>query len=140
MNRLSCTVALLLLSTPSFANTSLSGIVAPELVAKVREIQSACGSHILSTRDRRGNRSNHPIGRAVDMAGNPSCIYAHLKSWPGGVSTDYGSVHHVHISYNPGGQEWGLRFRHGVRSRGVRRSQERGFVVTTPAGDRHIAR
>ena len=47
------------------------------------------------------------------MRGNPSCIYAHLKGWPGGYSTDYAAVQHVHISYNPGGQEWGLHFAHG---------------------------
>jgi hypothetical protein len=48
----------------------------------------------------------------VDVRGNPRCIYAHLKRWPGGYSTDYAVVDHVHISYNPGGQEWGLRFAH----------------------------
>jgi hypothetical protein len=95
-------------------SVSLAGVVAP-LVAKAEEIKSSCGSVVVSAVSHRGNRSNHPIGRAVDMQGNPSCIYAHLKNWPGGVSTDYGSAPggpHVHISYNPGGQEWGLRFAH----------------------------
>jgi hypothetical protein len=91
---------------------SLSGVT-PVLASKAREIASACGSSIISTISGRGRKSNHPIGRAVDMRGNPSCIYAHLKGWPGGYSTDYGKVQHVHISYNPGGQEWGLRFAHG---------------------------
>ena len=93
-------------------SVSLAGVT-PVLAAKAREIASACGSSIISAVSRRGNRSNHPIGRAVDMRGNPSCIYAHLKGWPGGYSTDYRSAGHVHISYNPGGQEWGLRFAHG---------------------------
>lgn len=93
-------------------SVSLAGVT-PVLAAKAREIASSCGSSVISAVSRRGGRSNHPIGRAVDMRGNPSCIYAHLKSWPGGYSTDYGSAGHVHISYNPGGQEWGLRFAHG---------------------------
>lgn len=97
---------------------SLSGVISP-LVAKANEITQACGSVVTSARAHRSNRSNHPIGRAVDMQGNPACIYAHLSGWPGGFSTDYSSApggKHVHISFNPGGQEWGVRFvhRHGV--------------------------
>ena len=112
-------------------SVSLAGVT-PVLAAKAREIASSCGSSVISAVSRRGNRSNHPIGRAVDMRGNPSCIYGHLKGWPGGYSTDYRSAGHVHISYNPGGQEWGLRFAHGghshsatriasARARGIRR-------------------
>ena len=112
-------------------SVSLAGVT-PVLAAKAREIASSCGSSVISAVSRRGNRSNHPIGRAVDMRGNPSCIYAHLKGWPGGYSTDYRSAGHVHISYNPGGQEWGLRFAHGghghsatriasARARGINR-------------------
>jgi hypothetical protein len=112
-------------------SVSLNGVT-PVLAAKAREITAACGSSVISAVSRRGNRSNHPIGRAVDMRGNPSCIYAHLKGWPGGYSTDYRSAGHVHISYNPGGQEWGLRFAHGghmhsatriasARARGINR-------------------
>lgn len=95
-------------------SVSLGGVVAP-LASKAREIMRDCGSVVVSAVSRRGNRSNHPRGRAVDLQGNPRCIYAHLKKWPGGVSTDYASAPggpHVHISYNPGGQEWGLRFAH----------------------------
>jgi len=98
--------------TAGSRSVSLAGVT-PVLAAKARQIASACGSSIISTVSGRGIRSNHPIGRAVDMKGNPSCIYAHLKGWPGGYSTDYAAVAHVHISYNPGGQEWGLRFAHG---------------------------
>lgn len=102
-----------------------SGFPRP-LVAKVNEIVSGCGSRIASAY-RPGARvagsgrvSNHALKKAVDVAGNPSCIYAHLKGWPGGYSTDYYSApggQHVHISYNPN-KEWGARFvhYHGGRS------------------------
>ena len=108
-------------------SVSLAGVT-PVLAAKARGIVSDCGSTVISTVSGRGGRSNHPAGRAVDMKGNPRCIYAHLKGWPGGYSTDYAAVDHIHISYNPGGQEWGLRFAHGgghsqarYASRGIRR-------------------
>lgn len=96
----------------------LSGFPAP-IVAKVREIESACGARVISAyrpgaRVRgSGRMSLHASRRAVDMAGNPSCIYSRLRSWPGGVSSDYGRVRHVHFSYSPNGQEWGARFAHG---------------------------
>lgn len=95
----------------------LAGVVAP-LAQKAREIQSACASRVISAvRYTRiagtgGRLSLHASGRAVDIAGNPSCIYAHLRGWPGGVSVDYGRVKHVHVSYAPGGAEWGMRFNH----------------------------
>ena len=93
----------------------LSGVSAP-LAAKAREIVSACGSTIISGYRHThvahsGRMSLHASGRAVDIRGNPSCIYAQLKGWPGGYSTDYGRVQHVHISL--GGSEDGLRFTHG---------------------------
>ena len=93
---------------------SLRGVVGP-LADKAREIVRTCGSKVVSAVSRRGNRSNHPKGRAVDLKGNPKCIYGQLKKWPGGVSTDYWTAPggpHVHVSYAPGGQEWGLRFTH----------------------------
>jgi hypothetical protein len=101
-------------------SVSLAGVT-PVLAAKARAITAACGSTVISAVSRRGNRSNHPIGRAVDMRGNPSCIYAQLKGWPGGYTTDYRSAGHVHISYNPGGQEWGMRFAHGGHSHSATR-------------------
>lgn len=108
----------------------LGGVVAP-LAAKAREIQSICGSRIVSAiRHTRiagtgGRLSLHASGRAVDIAGNPGCIYSHLRGWPGGVSVDYHRLRHphVHISYAPGGSEWGLRFHHyrgGKRRRHAR--------------------
>jgi hypothetical protein len=94
------------------------GIVAL-LAAKTSEIQSACGSRIISGLRHSyiaGTRhlSLHTSGKAVDIAGNPGCIYAHLAGWQGGYSTDYARMAHVHISWDPdGGREMGLRFRHG---------------------------
>ena len=89
------------------------------LVAKAAEIVTSCGSQIISA-FRPGavvagtNRpSLHRYRKAVDIAGAPSCIYAHLKGWPGGYSVDYGRVRHVHLSYDPHGREWGARFVHG---------------------------
>jgi len=97
---------------------SLAGFPSP-LVAKVEEICKDCGSRIASA-FRPGAviaGTNHPSlhasKRAVDVSGNPSCIYHHLAGWPGGYTTDYGRMGHVHISYAPGGPEWGARFAHG---------------------------
>ena len=108
---------------PRKQSVSLEGVT-PVLAAKAREIEATCGSVIISAVSKRGIRSNHPIGRAVDVEGNPSCVYALLKDWPGGYSTDYSAVRHVHISYNPGGQEWGFRFAHGRHhGHGVRHAE-----------------
>lgn len=120
---------------------SLSGVV-PALAAKVASIQAACaGTTILSTvRHTRifGTRvmSLHAQGKAVDVAGNYSCIYAQLQGWPGGYSTDSGRVRHVHISLDDGGgREMGLRFVHGgarkwsrhARARAAARRQATAF-------------
>src|SRR5215475_14138359 len=66
-------------------STSLSGVVAP-LAEKVREIVSACGSRVISSVRHThvaGSRrmSLHASGRAVDVAGNPGCIYRQLAGW-----------------------------------------------------------
>ena len=97
--------------TEARKSVSLTGVT-PVLAAKAREIEAECGSVIISAVSQRPNRSDHPAGRAVDIQGNAACIYAHLKDWPGGYSTDYAAVQHVHISYNPGGREWGMHFAH----------------------------
>lgn len=86
-----------------------------ELASRAREIVTACGSRVTSGVRRTrvagsGRLSLHASGRAVDLVGNPGCIYAHLRGWPGGVSTDYARVHHVHVSL--GGGEDGRRFAH----------------------------
>jgi hypothetical protein len=112
------------------ASRDLSGFPSP-LINKVREIESACGSHVISAFRPgarvagTGHRSLHSIKRAVDMQGNPSCMYAHLRNWPGGYSTDYGRMQHIHISYAPGGQEWGARFAHYGGSKRVRYAARR---------------
>lgn len=97
---------------------SVRGIV-PALAAKAEQISAACpGAHVISavrhTRIRGTRRmSLHATGEAVDMRGNPSCIYAQLRGWPGGYSIDYGRAKHVHISLSSSGREMGLRFAHG---------------------------
>jgi hypothetical protein len=103
-------------SYPSNDSSSSLGSVGGALSAKAHGIVSSCGSTVISG-FRRGARvagTNHPSlhasGRAVDIRGNPQCIYAHLHGWSGGFSTDYGSVQHVHISL--GGREDGMRFSH----------------------------
>lgn len=107
-------------------SVSYAGLPGP-LAGKVNEIKLACGSTVISAY-RPGaviagthHRSLHAIGRAVDMSGNSGCIYSHLRDWPGGYSTDYARMRHVHISYMPGGQEWGSRFIHGGGHRYARR-------------------
>lgn len=108
------------------AQAAVGGIVAP-LAAKVAEIQSSCSSRVISGVRHTyvaGTRriSLHASGKAVDMAGSPGCIYAHLAGWAGGYSVDYGRVRHVHISWDPEGRrEWGVHFAHGGhRHRGHR--------------------
>jgi hypothetical protein len=116
---------------------SLAGVVAP-LAAKANELVDRCGSRVISGMRQTyvaGTRriSLHASGRAVDMAGNPSCMYALLRKWPGGVSIDYPRVKHIHISYAPPargqrGREWGVRFAHhhvGRRTRYARHHQHK---------------
>lgn len=97
---------------------STSGLVAT-LAAKVKELQSDCGSRMISgvrqTYIAGTNRiSLHAFGKAADMSGNPACMYAHLKGWRGGYSIDYARMGHIHVSFDiEGGREMGLRFVHG---------------------------
>lgn len=100
-----------------------AGLVGP-LAAKLASIQAACpGTQAISgVRHTRiaGTRrmSLHAQGKAVDVRGPYGCIYAQLKSWSGGYSTDAGRVQHIHISYDDaGGREMGLRFAHGGHRR-----------------------
>lgn len=108
-------------------SVGISGVVAP-LAAKAREISASCGSRVVSGVRHTyiaGTRriSLHASGQAVDMVGNPKCIYAHLRDWPGGYSTDYRRARHVHISWTGGGREWGARFAHGHHHRKVRHAK-----------------
>ena len=95
---------------PNRGSISLAPVVQP-LKSKIEEIVNACGSKVVSTGCRGGVTPNHREWKAVDVKGNPSCIYARLKGWPGGYSVDYSAVQHVHISYSRK-YEWGVRFRH----------------------------
>jgi hypothetical protein len=118
------TIAGYIQRTVQAVGVSIVGVVAP-LQAKVMEIQNACGSKVISAVRRTyiaGTRvvSLHASGQAVDLQGNPDCIYAHLNGWAGGYSTDYARMKHVHISWSDGGREWGARFVH--RGRPARRA------------------
>lgn len=121
------TFTLITFTPPAQAGGLLAGI-ADALAAKAGEIVGVCGSRVASGL-RPGARvagtrhpSLHASGRAVDLVGNPRCIYARLAGWPGGYSVDYGRVRHVHVSL--GGREDGLRFSHrgGGRRHGRRRA------------------
>lgn len=92
----------------------------PKLADKTAEILGSCNTHIVSAY-RRGARvagsgrpSLHSIypSQAVDLVGDPKCIYQHLVKWPGGYSVDYARVHHVHVSLSSSGRERGARFVH----------------------------
>jgi len=90
------------------------------LIDKVQELVLACGSRVISAYRPgaiiAGTRrsSLHAFHKAVDMSGNPQCMYGLLLTWPGGYSTDYGRMRHIHISYDPDGRrEWRARFVHG---------------------------
>ena len=99
-------------------SVSLNGLV-PELASLARTLAAVCGSKIISAVRHTyvrgsGKLSLHASGRAIDVSGNPSCIARMTASWPGGVSNDYFKIrpNHYHISYSPGGREWGSRFAH----------------------------
>jgi hypothetical protein len=107
-------------------SVSLRGVV-PELASFARTVVSDCGSKVISavrnTRVRgSGAISLHASGRAIDVAGNPSCIARHLAAWRGGASNDYHRIrpNHFHISW--GGREHGKRFAHyqGRKARRIR--------------------
>ncbi len=103
--------------------------VTPKLAAKAREIIADCGAKVISAY-RPGARvrgygtaslhSRYPA-EAVDMTGNTSCIYPHLRGWPGGYSVDYAAVQHVHISLASDRRERGARFSHYGTRRYARR-------------------
>lgn len=118
-------------------STSLARIVEP-LKSKAEEIVRECGAVVVSTDCRGGVTPNHHDHRAVDIRmpgnGSPACIYAHLKDWKGGVSTDYHSApgtKHVHFSWCPPKEckrayEWGARFAHTSPVKGTRYAARRG--------------
>lgn len=96
----------------------LVGVV-PALAAMTRKLVSLCGATVISGVRRTyvrgsGRRSLHWDGRAVDIVGNPDCMYAQLRNdkYAGGYSTDYYRIrpNHLHLSW--GGREHGRRFAH----------------------------
>src|ERR1700722_6666677 len=99
------------------SGTGLLSEVIPALAAKASEIVASCGSRVISGFRPHAvvagtNRTSlHASGHAVDIQGNYSCVYAHLREWRGGYSIDPNVVHHVHVSL--GGREDGTRFVHG---------------------------
>lgn len=104
---------------------SLYGFPEP-LQRMVGILQTQCGARITSAY-RPGARvagsgrpSLHASKRAVDLQGNPSCLYAKLKQhrYAGGYSTDYRAVNHLHMSW--GGREHGARFAHYSRPSRIR--------------------
>ncbi|MBV5268993.1 MAG: hypothetical protein JZU55_02580 [Afipia sp.] len=111
-----------------------SGLVAP-LAAKLASIQSACPGTVAISGVRHtyiaGTRriSLHASGKAVDVRGPYGCIYAQLRGWQGGYSTDAGRVKHIHISYDAdGGREMGLAFRHGGGRKYARRAHRHRYA------------
>jgi hypothetical protein len=58
------------------------------LAAKASEIVASCGSTVISSLRNgariagSGHASLHASGRAVDVKGNPRCIYSHLQGRP----------------------------------------------------------
>ena len=109
----------------------------PVLAAKVSEIVANCGAKLISGY-RRGARiagtgraslhSRYPA-EAADLKGNPACIYARLKEWSGGYSTDYRAVQHVHISFASDRRERGARFvHHSGHSRYAYRHSRRHYA------------
>lgn len=104
----------------------------PKLAAKVAEILASCQGARLTSGYRKGARvagsgrpslHSHYPSKAADLAGNPTCIRAHLAKWPGGLSTDYAAVRHYHVSYAPNGREWGARFAHYGSRRHARKTR-----------------
>lgn len=96
-----------------------SGLVAP-LAAKLSSIQAACPGTVAVSGVRHtyiaGTKriSLHASGKAVDVQGPYGCIYAQLRGWSGGYTTDARRMRHIHISYDAqGGREMGQAFRHG---------------------------
>jgi uncharacterized protein YcbK (DUF882 family) len=101
-------------------DVSTAGLPRP-LVAAIRRVQATCPDFRVISAYRPGARvrgsgrlSLHARHRAADIAGgNYRCAYRVLANFPGGMTTDAWRAKHIHLSWQPGGQEWGLRFAHG---------------------------
>ena len=110
------TVALILFSTSVYADSSLKSIKQPLKTWTQQTLKQCPGSSVISgvryTNIKRSRKlSLHASGNAVDIRGNPSCVWNRIKGWKGGASTDYKNAPlHYHVSW--GGSEHGLRFKH----------------------------
>ena len=116
-------------------SVSTAGLPRP-LVTVIARVQSRCpGFRVISAfrigaRVRGSGRlSLHALHRAADIAGgNYRCAYGVLAGFPGGVTTDAWRVKHIHLSWHPGGREWGLRFAHGGQRRYARQQRRYAMV------------
>ena len=95
----------------------------PPLEEMSRVLHTRLGLRISTTTNGTGLRSRatrellraHFAELTVSVDGL-AATHERLRGWPGGYSTDYGRVRHVHISL--GGREDGIRFAHrGGRTR-----------------------
>ncbi len=106
------------------------------LVAAIRRVAVYCpGFHVISAfrpgaRVRgTGRLSLHARHRAADIAGGSyGCAYRVLRDFPGGLSIDAGRTRHIHLSWDPGGREWGMRFAHGGHRRYARHARRYAMI------------
>lgn len=100
------------------------------LAAAITNVQRQCPGFRVISAFRRGARvrgsgrpSLHASGRAADIAGGEfGCAYRVLAGFAGGMTTDAHRVrpNHIHLSWAPGGAEFGRRFAHRGGSRAGR--------------------
>jgi hypothetical protein len=117
------------------SSVSTAGLPGP-LVAAIRRVQAACPGFRVISAFRPGARirgsgrlSLHARHKAADIAGgNYGCAYRVLARFPGGMTTDAARAKHIHLSWDPGGREWGLRFAHGGHRRYAR--SHRRYAMT----------
>jgi hypothetical protein len=102
------------------------GIVKP-LMDALRQVQAACPGFVLISGVRAGAgwQGLHRYGRAIDIGGKGvdyDCAYRALKGFPGGMNWDAWNprINHIHISWAPGGAEWGTRWPHPEFQGGIR--------------------
>lgn len=115
-----------------FEDAPLRGVSTAGLPTPLKEalarVQSSCNGFTVISGFRKnarvrgsGRRSLHADWKAADFkVSSYPCAYAALKGFRGGISTDPGAVHHIHISWAPQGHEWGRHFAHYSPHRHVR--------------------
>jgi hypothetical protein len=109
-------VILLALIAPVHATPS-------ELSGWFERVRSECSGFRIISAHRPGDTWGlHRENKAIDIAGgNYDCAYRVLREFPGGMSIDAHNprINHIHLSWNPGGKEWGARFNHPVFQGGI---------------------